>query len=158
VTPPARAPHYFDNQQYGWPTRQCAIHLVSTLANWTHPAVTFSGDAEGRIWREHSDGQGSARLRFSTKQGDGVVELSAHESDWVRAEVLLNGALVLRVWLDEPYEEKEFWPDGADGIVPPDSDPPGRFSKRGAWLQLRCAAFPGVPDKGNGYWAVESTD
>ncbi|HRO02317.1 MAG TPA: hypothetical protein PLS69_01760 [Terricaulis sp.] len=78
-----------------------------------------------------------------------------HESGWVKAEVFVSGAHVFRAWVDEPFEEKEFWPDGADGIVPPQGDPPGRISKRGLWLQLSCAAFPGAPDKGNGFWDVE---
>jgi hypothetical protein len=73
----------------------------------------------------------------------------------VRADVILAGKRAPSVWLEDPYEEKEFWSDASEAIVSASEDPPGRISNRGAWLQLRCAEFLGVPDKGNGYWDVE---
>lgn len=152
--PPTRAPHYFNNDQHGWPIADCAGFLVSTLAHFVKPALEFRGDANGHVWCAQLD-KTSARLTFTSDQGAGHVQLDVHESGWVKAEVFVFGAPVFRAWLDEPYEEKELWPDGADAIVAPDGDPPGRISKRGRWLQLRCADFPGAPDKGNGYWDVE---
>lgn len=155
--PPSRPPYYSDNETYGWPIAQCAGFLVDTLASFVKPARDFRGDAAGHIWCAYLD-KTSARLAFSSNLGHGHVQLSVHESGWVRAEVFVSGQLKQRVWIDEPYEEKDFWPDGADGIAPPNNDPPGRISKRGRWLQLKCAAFPGAPDKGNGYWDVEDTE
>ncbi len=152
--PPTRAPHYFDNETYGWAITDCAGFLVNTLAGFVKPALDFRGDANGHIWCAYVD-KTSARLAFTSDKGDGHIQLDVHESGWVKAEVFVSGVRVFRAWLDEPYEEKEFWPDGADGIVPPNGDPPGRISKRGRWLQLRTAHFPRVPDKGNGYWDVE---
>jgi len=154
--PPTRAPYYFDNEQHGWPITECAGFLVNTLAGFVKPALDFRGDASGHIWCAQLD-KTSARLAFTSDKGNGHIQLEVHESGWVRAEVFISGARVFRAWLDEPYEEKDFWPDGADGIVPPGGDPPGRISKRGRWLQLRCADFPGAPDKGNGFWDVEDT-
>lgn len=154
--PPTRAPHYFDNEQRGWPIADCARMLMDDLARFVKPARDFRGDARGHIWCAALD-QTGARLAFTSDKGDGHLQLSVHESGWVKAEVFVSGARVFRAWVDEPFEEKEFWPDGADGITPPQGDPPGRISKRGRWLQLSCAHFPGVPDKGNGYWDVEDT-
>lgn len=157
ATPPRRAPHYIDNETYGWPVRDCARNLVHWLAHRCNPPLEFRGDANGRIWHVIGDDPDRAQLLFTSDKGDGVIELSIDDSNWVRAEVLVGDTLVLRVWLEDPYEEKEFWPDASEAIVSAQDDPPGRISKRGAWLQLRCAHFPTVPDKGNGYWDVEDT-
>ena len=155
--PPSRPPHYGDNEMYGWPVRDCARNLISTLSGWTRDPVEFKGDANGRIWHFQDDSAGRAQLLFESDHGPGAIELSIDETNWVRAEVFVGNALKLRVWIDDPYEEKEFWPDGADGVIPPNGDPPGRISKRGRWLQLRAADFSGVTDKGNGFWSVEDT-
>ncbi|HYD89479.1 MAG TPA: hypothetical protein VEA80_18510 [Vitreimonas sp.] len=155
AAPPQRAPHYTDNEQYGWDLRQCAINLIATLSNWVSDPVEFTGDANGRIWRVREDDRSGARLFFTSDKGDGVIELSVHESCWVRAELQVGGELKFRAWIDDPYEEKEFWPDGADGVTPPNGDAPGRISKRGRWLQIDCARFPGAAVGENGYWSVE---
>jgi hypothetical protein len=155
--PPSREPYYFENEQYGVPMRQCAINLISTLSGWCAKPFEFRGSATGRVWHFMGDFTDRAQLLFTSDKGDGIIELSVDETSWVRAEISIGGKLVLRAWLDEPYEEKEFWPDGADGIVPKDGDAPGRISKRRSWLQIRCAQFPGVPDDGSGFWSVEDT-
>ena len=155
--PPSREPYYFDNEQYGWGMRQCAINLIATLSGWVRNPLEFKGDAIGRIWHFQGDHDDRAQLLFTSDKGDGIIELSVDESNWVRAEVMVGGELKLRAWLDEPYEEKEIWPDGADGIVPPKGDPPGRISKRGRWLQLRRADFPTAPETGDAFWSVEDT-
>ncbi len=155
--PPTREPHYFSNEAYGWSLRDCARGLIQTLSGWVRQPLEFKGDASGRIWHFQGDFDDRAQLLFTSDQGNGAIELSIDDSCWVMAEVFVGDQLKLRVWIDEPYEEKEFWPDGADGIVPPESDAPGRISKRGSWLQIRAAAFPGVPDDGQGYWSVEDT-
>ena len=154
-TPPPREPHYFDNEAYGWSLRQCAINLISTLSGWCRQPFEFRGAANGRVWHFHGDFSDHAQLLFTTDKGDGVIELSIHDTNWVLAEVSVNGALQFRCWLEEPYEEKEFWPDGSDGKG--EGDAPGRISKSRSWLQIRCADFPGAPDQGNGYWDLKDT-
>jgi hypothetical protein len=153
-TPPRREPHYFWNEQYGWTLDACARGLIQILCGFVHSPGRFTGSAVGRAWIEREDGV-SARIAFASDKGDGHVELTAHDSHWVKIEVFVAGAPVFRAWCEEVWEEKEFWPDGSDGITPPDGDAPGRISKRGSWLNIRCAFFPGVPDDGTGYWSLE---
>ncbi|HRO02316.1 MAG TPA: hypothetical protein PLS69_01755 [Terricaulis sp.] len=50
MSPPARAPYYFDNEQHGWPIADCARMLMDDLARFAKPARDFRGDAHGRIW------------------------------------------------------------------------------------------------------------
>ena len=75
----------------------------------------------------------------------GRIELSVDPSLWVRAEVYLEGRWFGRGWIERCYEECEIWPDGSDGIQGPrvEDDPPGRISKRGAWVQFDAAQWPG---------------
>ncbi|MGE0739730.1 MAG: hypothetical protein AB7O98_00185 [Hyphomonadaceae bacterium] len=157
IGPPLREPHYFDNQQHNWPLDQCARNLLTTLAGFVHRPTDFKGGANGHAWIAHRD-DANARIAFTSDKGDGHVLLSAHDSHWVKIEVFVSGARVFRAWVDEPYEEKEVWPDSADGLVLPDGDPPGRISKRGAWLQLRCEKFPHMPMTASGYWDLEIAD
>jgi hypothetical protein len=119
-----------------------------------HGETHFTGSAAGRAWIAQAD-EASARIAFASDKGDGHIDLSVHESHWVQADVFVSDVCVLRAWCEEPWEEKEFWPDGSDGVTPPDGDAPGRISQRGSWLQIRCAYFPGVPDDGTGYWSLE---
>lgn len=153
--PPTREPHYTDNETHGWELRQCAINLISTFSGWCRKPLEFKGSANGRVW--HFDGEFTdrAQLLFTSDKGDGRIELAVHESNWVRAEVFVGDELKLRAWIDDPYEEKEFWPDGANGEPNAEGDAPGRISKRARWLQIRGADFPGVPDDGTGYWSLE---
>ena len=157
ATPPSRPPHYGDNEIYGWSIRDCARGLIQTLSGWARQPLAFRGDANGRIWHFQGDYDDRAQLLFESDRGHGTIELSIDASNWVRAELFVGGELKLRAWIDDPYEEKEFWPDGADGVTPPDGDAPGRISKRGRWLQIRSALFPGVPGDGQGFWSVEDT-
>lgn len=154
--PPARPPLYGDAETHGWAPRQCALNLLGRLADWCTPPLEFRGDANGRIWHFHGDYNDRAQLVFTSDKGNGVIELFITDDHWVCAELFVVGVFKLRAWIEDPYEEKEFWPDGSDGIVPPNGDAPGRISKRGRWLQIRCADFAGAADKGNGYWDVEA--
>ena len=70
------------------------------------------------------------------------------------AEVWVAGRLAARAWIEDPYEEKEGWPDGADGV----GEAPLRLSKRGSWLSIEAARFPGVPAGENGYFQLEDLD
>jgi hypothetical protein len=149
--PPLRPPHYIGNESYGWPLADCARGLIGQLASWVRDPVEFRGDARGRIWSTTRADDDHATLFFKSERGDGVIDLQRHETNWVRAELRVAGELKLRAWLEDPYEEKEFWPDGADGA----DEGPGRISKRGAWLQVDARRFPGV--SGDPYWSVADT-
>jgi hypothetical protein len=155
--PPIREPYYFDNEQHGYPLDECARGLLWTLQSFVSRPTDFVGNAKGHAWIAQKD-VNNARIAFTSDQGNGHVQLSTHESHWVKVEVFVSGALVFRAWADEPWEEKELWPDGADGIVPPNGDPPGRVSKRGSWIQIKCEKFPGTPMTETGYFDVELPD
>lgn len=154
--PPRREPHYIWNEDHNWPFADCASGLIDTLCGFVSPARDFKGDAHGHAWVAHKS-KTEARIAFTSGAKGGHVHLTIDASGWVRAEAYVSGALVLRAWLEEPWEEKEFWPDGADGVTPPDGDPAGRISKRGRWLQLHRSDFPGVPETSNDYWSIEDT-
>ncbi len=76
---------------------------------------------------------------------EGRIELSISPSLWVCADVHIKGAWFARGWIEQCYEEYEIWPDGADGVIGPkvEDDPPGRISKRGAWIQFDTSQWPG---------------
>lgn len=150
--PPTRAPHYLGNEDHGWPLEDCASFLIDTLAGWAREPYEFRGHANGRLWRQRVD-KASARLLFVSDQGDGHIDLSIDASFWVRAELFIVGELKFRAWIDEPYEEKDFWPDSSDGVTTPNGDPPGRISKRGRWLQFRRADF-GLAPATSLFWDV----
>jgi hypothetical protein len=89
-------------------------------------------------------------LLFDTDKGAGRIELFITNEFWVCAELFIGDELKLRAWVEAPYQEKAFWPDGADGI----GEAPGRISKRGSWLQIYCPRFPGVSSEHSDYWDV----
>jgi len=149
--PPQREPYYSDVEMYGWARRDCAINLIATLARWCNPPVAFKGNAAGRIWHFIGDYKDRAQLLFTTEEGAGTIELTIADNDWVRADVFMGEALILRAWIEDPYEEKEFWPDNGDGV----GEAPGRISKRGRWLQIETARFPGAASSTTGFWIVE---
>ena len=118
---------------------------------WCNPPVAFKGNAAGRIWHFIGDYKDRAQLLFTTEEGAGTIELTIADNDWVRADVFMGEALILRAWIEDPYEEKEFWPDNGDGV----GEAPGRISKRGRWLQIETARFPGAASSTTGFWIVE---
>lgn len=155
--PPQREPHYIWNEDQNWPLDVCASGLIDTLCGFVSPARDFRGDASGHIWVAYKT-KTEARIAFTSGSRAGHIQLSIDASAWVQAELYISGELKFRAWVEDPWEEKEFWPDGADGIVAPNDDPPGRISKRGAWLQLKRAIWPGVPAKdGSDWWSVEDS-
>lgn len=156
-TPPTREPHYRDSETYRWAARDCALGLIETLSGWCRSPLEFKGAVNGRVWHFQGDFADRAQLLFTSDKGNGRIELEVDPSNWVKAEVFVADDLVFRCWIEDPYEEKEFYPDGSDGKPSSEGDAPGRISKRGRWLQIRCADFPGVPDQGNGYWDIEDT-
>lgn len=156
--PPPREPHYIWNEDQNWPLSDCASALIDTLCGFVSPARDFRGDASGHIWVAFKS-KTEARLAFTSQNRAGHVQLSIDPSAWVRAEVFISGELKFRAWMEDPWEEKAFWPDGADGITPPNNDPPGRISKRGSWLQFKRAFWPDVVGQksGSDWWSLEDT-
>jgi hypothetical protein len=140
----------FDQEQYNTSPHEAQRGLLMRLVGFAHGGVAFKGDAEGRLWRAIENAQ-SAQLAFNSLHGEGYLDLALAENGWVRADLYLGGAFKLRAWIEEPYEEKEFWPDGADGL----GEAPGRISKRGAWLQIDCARFLSGAISGAHFWSVE---
>ena len=149
--PPARAAHLFAHEQ-GETQQDAQRSFLRSLALFADTPVNFHGNCNGCIWCESSNDI-STCLAFATDRGSGVIEITLADSGWLRADLIASGVPVLRAWIEDPYEEKEFWPDGADGV----GEAPSRISKRGAWLTIDCARFPGVPPNANGYWQVEET-
>lgn len=121
------------------------------LIGWVRQGIAFRGSASGRVWLASEEHRNRAELTFASTLGDGTVILEPSAGGWLRAEVRCGGRTVFRAWLDDPYEELELWPDGASG----EGDPPGRISKRGAWVQLRAEAFAGVPGDEHGWFELE---
>lgn len=152
TSPPPRPAHLFAEEQ-GEPQEQAQLHFLHHLARFADPGVNFEGACTGRIWVEASDNT-SARLAFTTNLAHGVIHIALAENGWLRAELIVNDVAMLGAWIEDPYEEKAFWPDGADGV----GEAPGRISKRGAWLYVDCTHFPGVPANAHGYWQVEAND
>jgi hypothetical protein len=142
--PPIRPPRFFDDGD-GPATLGSAQWLLSTLC-W------FASLAP--IWRDRSGRDIAVQLVRETDR-DGVIattgaltgriELSIDPSLWVRADFYRDEDLFGRGWIERCFEECAIWPDGADGITGPivEDDPPGRISKRGAWIQFDTSQWPG---------------
>ena len=126
-TPPPRAPFYYSNETYGWALRDCAIGLINRLGFFVRQPIDYFGDAQVRIWHFQGDYDDRAQFLFTSNHGDGRIELTIEESCWVRAELFIGDDFKFRAWLEDPYEEKAFWPDAADGL----GEGPGRISKNG---------------------------
>lgn len=152
--PPARAPFYIWQEQHGWSARDCAMGLIDQLCGFVRCAeagLVFKGDAAGRIWVVEAESE-RALLGFEADKAKGRIALSIGPGDWVRAEAMTEAGASLRAWVEDPYEEKQFWPNAADG----DGEGPGRVSKRGAWLEIDVSRFPGAPISPRGrYFQLE---
>lgn len=70
------------------------------------------------------------------------IVLEPHASDWLSIAAVCRGQEVFRAWLDRPYEEFEFWPEGAAIPRRRRIDAPGRIGKRRNWINLSAAAWP----------------
>lgn len=125
------------------------------LTGWLKGGIDFRVAANGRAWLVSETRAGAAEIAFTSDRGDGAIHLQVTETGWTRAEVVMDGRTVLRCWIEQCYEEMEVWPDGSSGEEGPDGDAPGRISKRGTWLLLKAADFPGVPDNDSGWFALE---
>lgn len=70
------------------------------------------------------------------------IVLEPHVSGWLSIAAVCGGQEVFRAWLDRPYEEFEFWPEGAAIPAGRAIDPPGRIGKRRNWINISTAAWP----------------
>ncbi len=142
--PPTRAPHYvWDNDEP--PTLGSAQALLFQLCSYARLSSQWL-DRDGRTLGVdvlHESSQ-NALIRF-TGVIEGRIELAIADSFWVRADLYRGEHWGGRGWIDCPFEECHIWPDGADGVVGPrvEDDPPGRISKRGAWIQFDTTQWPG---------------
>lgn len=70
------------------------------------------------------------------------IVLEPHVSGWLSIAAVCSGQEVFRAWLDRPYEEFEFWPEGVAIPAGRTVAPPGRIGKRRNWINLSAAAWP----------------
>lgn len=84
------------------------------------------------------------RLEFLVELAGECAQLvlEPHASGWLSIATMCSGQEVFRAWLDRPYEEFEFWPEGAAIPSGRTIDPPGRIGKRRNWINLSAAAWP----------------
>jgi hypothetical protein len=142
--PPIRPPRFIDDGD-GPPTLASAQWLVSVLCGFARMAP---------VWQDRAGREIAVQVAHETDQDavitlagaiSGRITLSVDPSLWVRADVSRDDGWIGRGWIERPFEECAIWPDGADGIIGPgvEDDPPGRVSKRGAWIQFDTAQWPG---------------
>jgi hypothetical protein len=120
-------------------------------------ALDDFADALGNTlhWLLETGCGGAIRLRVCThRQGQRLeilaelagepaqIVLEPHVSGWLSIAAMCGGQEVFRAWLDRPYEEYEFWPEGAAIPGGRTIDPPGRIGKRRNWINLSAAAWP----------------
>jgi hypothetical protein len=148
MSPPPR-PAFLFQAEDGSPRDAAQWGLLLRLAGAA--PVTFVGDAAGAIAEGVEIAPGTFRFEIASSLGPGRLDLALAADGWVRAELRSGDGLVLRAWIEDPYEEKQGWPDGADGV----GEGPMRLSKRGTWLSIDCARFPGVPADEHGLFQIE---
>ncbi|MDK8874226.1 hypothetical protein [Paracoccus sp. SSJ] len=120
-------------------------------------ALDDFADALGNAprWLLETGGGGATTLRICAhRQGERLeilaelaggpvqIVLEPHASGWLSIAAVCSGQEVFRAWLDRPYEEYEFWPEGAAIPAGRTIDPPGRIGKRRNWINLSAAAWP----------------
>ena len=152
--PPPRLARLFPTEG-GVPFADARFWPFWAITGWLKGRIDFRVGATGQAWLASETRDGLAEIAFTCDRGDGSIHLLVTETGWTRAEVTMEGRLVLRCWIEQCYEELEVWPDGSSGEEGPDGGPPGRISKRGTWLLLRAADFPGVPGNEHGWFALE---
>ena len=148
MAPPPRPAHLF--QTHNGLSREAAQWGLLLLLTSTTDAA-FTGDLEGQVYPSSEVSPGVFRSVVECTLGEAVLELSLQPDGWVKAEVTAHGRVVFRAWIEDPYEEKEGWPDEADGV----GEGPLRISKKGWWVVIRAARFPGVPEGEHGLFRLE---
>jgi len=137
---PPRAPEYFRATQGEASRAQAAHWLLDFIASQLNYFPEWRGDDELRVrFDELSRSETHARFGFmwvrDDEAGSGILSLGIGADDWVIADLSLDAAPARRFWIEQIYEEIEFWPDGAISTASPLPETPGRISKRGFWLQ-----------------------
>ena len=146
ATPPPVPPSWFDGMIGGeTPPRIAAAALddfADALSNAPHWLLeTGCGGAITLRVCSHRQGE---RLEIAAELAGEPVQivLEPHVSGWLSIAAMCIGQEVFRAWLDRPYEEFEFWPEGAAIPSGRTIDPPGRIGKRRNWINLSAAAWP----------------
>ncbi len=158
--PPPRRPFYVWEDE-GLPRDASARQLVQLLCGYLSIAERWRTPAGVARVTLLDESDASALIAISGAY-EARVELSITGDHWVCAEIFIGDNLVQRAWIERAYEECEAWPDGADGIIGEavSDDPPGRISKRGAWMQIDTLQWPGLeaPERWLSFEAVEEDD
>lgn len=143
---PPVPPYWFDGMTGGeTPPRVAAAAALDDFADALSNAPR---------WLLETGCGGAITLRVcSHRQGEGLeilaelagehaqIVLEPHVSGWLSIAAVCGGQEVFRAWLDRPYEEFEFWPEGV-AIPGRTIDAPGRIGKRRNWINLSAAAWP----------------
>lgn len=146
--PPLHPPGFFDMATGGEMAPAVAAEAIvwafaSTLRHdtewWIDSGAAALVGTEVSILSVAEEGGGLV-VRLTAAGRQGVARLAPHASGWLALRVDMDGAASFHAWLDRPYEEYEFHPPGA-AIT---TTPPGRISKRHAWVSLDCAAWPAL--------------
>jgi hypothetical protein len=151
MSPPPRPAHLF-NEDDGVGREAAQIGLLMRLKGFS--GIKFLGDAVGEVSEAVESAPNLFRASVESNMGAALVELSLAPEGWVKAELIVAGRAVFRAWIEDPYEEKSGWPDGADGV----GEAPLRISKRGSWLSIETGRFPGVPGDQHGLFQLEEAD
>lgn len=136
---PPRPPEYFGSEP-GDAARAHAHWLLNFLASKLQVFPEWRGDEELRVrFDELSRSETHARFGFmwvrDDESGSGIISLGIGPDHWVVADFSLGVAPAQRFWVEQVWEEIEFWPDGAVSDEKPLPDSPGRISKHGYWIQ-----------------------
>lgn len=148
MNPPPRPAHLFATED-GLSREAAQWGLLMRLSSFAD--IAFTGDANGRIAAAVEESPELLRFDIDCDLGFAQLELSLAADGWVKAELFCNARVVFRAWIEDPYEEKEGWPDGAEGV----GEAPLRVSKRGGWLDIDAKAFPGVPAGEHGRFQIQ---
>jgi hypothetical protein len=142
--PPPREAHCYWTHE-GVEREAAVLWPLWRMMSWVKNGLDFAGDFTGRA-ELVDDRREAAAISFRAGGVEGEIELALTANGWIRIEAYVDGERVFRCWAEQPYEEIECWPDGADGV----GEGPGRISKRGAWLQFSASAFVGLPANQHG--------
>ncbi len=165
-TPPKTAPYFFDpyNEEGDDPHRASAFlmgQLVSAVR--ISPDWFVDDDANPTPFSlnviEHRQNE-RALIGFSGGGVTGQIELKTDPSGYLLAVGYLDGKAVFRGYIDQPYEERDIWPPGAEFDPRRTVDAPGRIGKRGTWIVVNTKVWPAFAPVANevGYFLAQARD
>lgn len=144
---PPVPPSWFEGLTGGeMPPRIAATAALDDFADalGNAPRWLLETGSGGAITLRVSSHRQRERLEFLVELAGECAQLvlEPHASGWLSIAAMCSDQEVFRAWLDRPYEEFEFWPEGA--AVPPhrNAEAPGRIGKRRNWINLSAAAWP----------------